>query len=154
MVYFYARWRHEPDSLTFDYPFLETAGRGHFVGVAMPIDHPLGGWWGEGDEKVWVDDDGFPPYIGTGSEDYFGDAWGIRYLSGPSFGASSMKAKDLLAAVSPIHGQLSKSGAVAPRWACPEFGSRQGSFSRPRPAVCRQRPFRSAPIRLRPGVRS
>jgi hypothetical protein len=90
-VYFYARWRHEPDSLTFDYPFLETAGRGHFVGVSMPIDHPLSGWWGEGDEKVWVDDDDFPPYIGTGSEDYFGDAWGIRYLSGPSFGAASMK---------------------------------------------------------------
>jgi hypothetical protein len=90
-VYFYARWRHEPDSTTFDYPLLETAGRGHFVGVAMPIDHPLEGWWGEGDEKVWVDGDDFPPYIGTGSEDYFGDAWGIRYLSGPSFGASSMK---------------------------------------------------------------
>ncbi len=90
-VYFYARWRHEPDSLTFDYPFLETAGHGRFVGVSMPIDHPLPGWWGEGDEKVWVDDDDFPPFIGTGSEDYFGDAWGIRYLSGPSFGASSMK---------------------------------------------------------------
>jgi hypothetical protein len=90
-TYFYARWRHEPDSTTFDYPFIETAGRGHFVGVSMPIDHPLGGWWGEGDEKVWVDDDDFPPWIGTGSEDYFGDAWGIRYLSGPSFGASSMK---------------------------------------------------------------
>jgi len=91
LVYFYARWRHEPDSTTFDYPFLETAGHGHFVGVSMPIDHPLPGWWGEGDEKVWVDDDNFPPYIGTGSEDYFGDAWGIRYLSGPSFGASLMK---------------------------------------------------------------
>ena len=90
-VYFYARWRHEPDSTTFDYPFLETAGRGHFVGVSMPIDHPLEGWWGEGDEKVWIDDDQFPPFIGTGSEDYFGDAWGIRYLSGPSFGASSLK---------------------------------------------------------------
>lgn len=90
-VYFFARWRHEPDAVRFDYPFLETAGRGHFVGVSMPIDHPLGGWWGEGDEMVWVDDDDFPPYIGTGSEDYFGDAWGIRYLSGPSFGASSMK---------------------------------------------------------------
>jgi hypothetical protein len=90
-AYFYARWRHEPDSLTFDYPFLETAGRGHFVGVSMPIDHPLDGWWGEGDEMVWVDDDDFPPYIGTGSEDYFGDAWGIRYLSGPSYGASSMQ---------------------------------------------------------------
>ena len=90
-TYFFARWRHEPDSLTFDYPFLETAGHGHFVGVSMPIDHPLAGWWGEGDDKVWVDDDDFPPHIGTGSEDYFGDAWGIRYLSGPSFGASSMK---------------------------------------------------------------
>lgn len=90
-AYFYARWRHEPDSAAFEYPFLETAGRGHFVGVSMPIDHPLGGWWGEGDEKVWVDDDDFPPYIGTGSEDYFGDAWGILYLSGPSYGASSMK---------------------------------------------------------------
>ncbi|MHB8970107.1 MAG: glycoside hydrolase family 172 protein [Pirellulaceae bacterium] len=91
LTYFYARWRHEPDSRTFDYSFLETAGRGHFVGVSLPIDHPLGGWWGEGDEKVWVDDDDFSPYIGTGSEDYFGDAWGIRYLSGPSFGASSMQ---------------------------------------------------------------
>jgi len=90
-TYFYARWRHEPDTKRFDYPFLETAGRGHFVGVSMPIDHPLHGWWGEGDEKVWVDDDDFPPWIGTGSEDYFGDAWGIRYLSGPSFGASAMK---------------------------------------------------------------
>lgn len=90
-VYFYARWRHEPDLERFDYPFLETAGRGHFVGVSMPIDHPLEGWWGEGDEMVWMDDDDFPPYIGTGSEDYFGDAWGIRYLSGPSYGASAMK---------------------------------------------------------------
>ncbi|HLJ55814.1 MAG TPA: DUF2961 domain-containing protein, partial [Chthonomonadaceae bacterium] len=89
LAYFYARWRHEPDSTTFDYPFIETAGRGQFVGVSMPIDHPLGGWWGEGDEKVWVDDDDFPPWIGTGSEDYFGDAWGIRYLSGPSYGAAA-----------------------------------------------------------------
>ena len=87
-TYFYARWRHARDLVRFDYAFLETAGRGHFVGVSMPIDHPLDGWWGEGDEMVWVDDDDFPPYIGTGSEDYFGDAWGIRYLSGPSFGAS------------------------------------------------------------------
>jgi hypothetical protein len=91
IAYFYARWRHEPDSKTFDYAFLETAGRGHFVGVSMPIDHPFEGWWGEGDEKVWVDDDDFPPFVGTGSEDYFGDAWGIRYLSGPSYGASSFK---------------------------------------------------------------
>ncbi|MBM3494602.1 MAG: DUF2961 domain-containing protein, partial [Armatimonadetes bacterium] len=88
MTYFYARWRSEPNTTVFDYPFLETAGRGHFVGVAMPIDHPLPGWWGEGDEKVWVDDDDWPRFVGTGSEDYFGDAWGIRYLNGPSWGCS------------------------------------------------------------------
>lgn len=88
-LYFYARWRHESDLVRFDYPLLETAGRGHFVGVSLPIEHPLEGWWGEGDEMIWVDDDDFPPYIGTGSEDYFGDAWGIRYLSGPSYGASA-----------------------------------------------------------------
>ncbi len=88
MAYFYARWRSEPDATVFDYPFLETAGKGHFVGVAMPIDHPLPGWWGEGDEKVWVDDDDWPRFVGTGSEDYFGDAWGIRYLNGPSWGCS------------------------------------------------------------------
>jgi D-arabinan exo alpha-(1,3)/(1,5)-arabinofuranosidase (non-reducing end) len=90
-LYFYARWRKEVDARTFDYPFLETAGRGHFVGIAMPIDHPLPGWWGEGDEKVWVDGDDWPRWIGTGSEDYFGDAWGIRYLNGPSWGASRFK---------------------------------------------------------------
>jgi hypothetical protein len=88
MAYFYARWRSEPDTKVFDYPLLETAGMGHFVGVSLPIDHPLPGWWGEGDEKVWVDDDDWPRFVGTGSEDYFGDAWGIRYLNGPSWGCS------------------------------------------------------------------
>jgi hypothetical protein len=31
-------------------------------------------WWGEGDEKVWVDDDVLPRWFGTGTEDYFGYA--------------------------------------------------------------------------------
>ena len=36
---------------------------------------PRGGWWGEGDEKFFVDGERFPSTIGTGSEDYFGYAW-------------------------------------------------------------------------------
>lgn len=88
MLYFFARWRHERDSTSLDYRLLETAGQGHYVGTALSVDHPIPGWWGEGDEKVWVDDDRFPRWIGTGSEDYFGDAWGIRYLSEPSFGCT------------------------------------------------------------------
>jgi hypothetical protein len=34
-----------------------------------------GNWWGEGDEKIWFDDDRFPSLFGTGSEDYFNYAW-------------------------------------------------------------------------------
>ena len=34
-----------------------------------------GGWWGEGDEKFFVDGEKFPSTFGTGSEDYFGYAW-------------------------------------------------------------------------------
>jgi hypothetical protein len=33
-------------------------------------------WWGEGDEKFFVDDEKMPSTFGTGSEDYFGYAWG------------------------------------------------------------------------------
>ncbi len=87
-LYFYARWRRESHCKTFDFPFVETAGRGTFVGDTLQVDHPSPGWFGEGDEKVWVDNDQFPPWIGTGTEDYYGDAWGIRYLPEPSFGCS------------------------------------------------------------------
>jgi hypothetical protein len=56
------------------------------VGIALFPDNIHDGWWGEGDEKVWVDGESFPSWYGTGSEDYFGDAWGIRYFENPSHG--------------------------------------------------------------------
>jgi len=42
----------------------------------LHVWNPRGGWWGEGDEKFFVDGERFPSTIGTGSEDYFGYAWG------------------------------------------------------------------------------
>lgn len=87
-AFFHAKWRREPRGGTFDYPFLEAEGRGRFVGAALFIDNVRGGWWGEGDEKFTVDGELFPSTFGTGSEDYFGDAWGIRYLPGGSWGCS------------------------------------------------------------------
>lgn len=33
-------------------------------------------WWGEGDEKFFVDGEKMPSTFGTGTEDYFGFAWG------------------------------------------------------------------------------
>lgn len=35
----------------------------------------LNWWWGEGDEKFFVDGEKFPSTFGTGSEDYIGYAW-------------------------------------------------------------------------------
>lgn len=77
-LHFHAKWRNEwlsrePQFL--DWRMLECRGKGRFVGVMLGVMNTERGWWGEGDEKVWVDDDMFPSYFGTGSEDYFGYAW-------------------------------------------------------------------------------
>ncbi len=85
-AYFHARWRRDPISKDFDYPLLECTGKGRFVGAALFPDNLHGGWWGEGDEKVYVDGEKFPSTFGTGSEDYFGDAWGIRTFVNPYHG--------------------------------------------------------------------
>ncbi len=37
--------------------------------------NPVSAWWGEGDEKIYVDGEPFPSWFGTGSEDYYGYAW-------------------------------------------------------------------------------
>jgi len=72
---FHAGWRRSNPNTVFDWPFLECKGAGRFVGVAMFVFNPKKAWWGEGDEKVWVDNEAFPSWFGTGSEDYFGYAW-------------------------------------------------------------------------------
>jgi hypothetical protein len=72
-----------------DYRFLATSGQGRFVGLAMHVYqntdfNPNGPWWGEGDEKFFVDGEKMPSWFGTGSEDYFGFAWGTPgYFSRP-----------------------------------------------------------------------
>ncbi len=58
-----------------DWPMVKTEGTGRFVGVMLHIWNPRGGWWGEGDEKFFVDGEKFPSTFGTGSEDYLGYAW-------------------------------------------------------------------------------
>jgi len=78
--YFHAKWHRDTITLPADrwpdWSMLETEGRGRFCGVMLHVWNPRGGWWGEGDEKYFVDGEKFPSTIGTGSEDYFGYAWG------------------------------------------------------------------------------
>jgi D-arabinan exo alpha-(1,3)/(1,5)-arabinofuranosidase (non-reducing end) len=78
---FHAKWHRdaflptEPERRAIDWTMLKTTGRGRFCGVMLHVWNPRGGWWGEGDEKFFVDGEKFPSTIGTGSEDYFGYAW-------------------------------------------------------------------------------
>jgi hypothetical protein len=58
-----------------DMEFLNVHGEGKWVGVSAFIANPVPDWWGEGDEKVYVDGEAFPSTFGTGTEDYFGYAW-------------------------------------------------------------------------------
>ena len=88
-THFHALWRvnHEmqvPGRRGFDIPFLLAQGQGRFVGCSVhlmnPCDIPTGNWWGEGDEKIFVDDDQAPSFFGTGSEDYFNYSWSVADL--------------------------------------------------------------------------
>jgi hypothetical protein len=78
---FHAKWHRDTNEITRkdrfpDWAMVLTQGRGRFVGTMLHVWNPNGGWWGEGDEKFFVDGEKFPSYYGTGSEDYFGYAWG------------------------------------------------------------------------------
>ncbi len=77
--YFHCKWHRDVHKLPADrwpdWVMLRTTGRGRFCGVMLHVWNPLGGWWGEGDEKFFVDGEKFPSTFGTGSEDYFGYAW-------------------------------------------------------------------------------
>lgn len=77
-MHFHAKWRTEFDVPTRpmrDWNYLTAKGQGVFAGVSFSIDNPVKQWWGEGDEKIYVDGEKFPSHFGTGTEDYFGYAW-------------------------------------------------------------------------------
>jgi hypothetical protein len=78
-MYFHARWRIANDVRTRpmqDWNYLTAKGKGVFGGVSFCIDNPVKEWWGEGDEKIYVDGETFPSHFGTGTEDYYGYGWG------------------------------------------------------------------------------
>jgi len=82
-LYFHAKWRAEHDIPTRprqDWNFITAQGRGRYVGNMLNITNPVTAWWGEGDEKIYIDGEDFPSHFGTGTEDYYGYAWGSTEL--------------------------------------------------------------------------
>jgi hypothetical protein len=85
--YFHAQYRQEfPCVGDKNYVILDAAGAGHYVGCNLSILQRTMGWWGEGDDMIYVDGETSPSLHGTGSEDYFSDAWGMRPDQHPFYG--------------------------------------------------------------------
>jgi hypothetical protein len=91
-MHFHAKWRaalNVPTRPMQDWNYMQASGRGVFVGAAFSIDNPVRDWWGEGDEKIYVDGESFPSHFGTGTEDYFGYAWCSPALFSHAYHAQS-----------------------------------------------------------------
>jgi hypothetical protein len=102
LLRFHAKWHRgrfkeevQTGGREIDWPLLIAKGRGRYCGVTLHIQNEweipeedpetwwygawdrktIDWWWGEGDEKFYVDGEKFPSTYGTGSEDYIGYAW-------------------------------------------------------------------------------
>jgi hypothetical protein len=69
-----------------NYTILDTRGKGYYVGSTLNVHSRAIGWWGEGDDMIFIDDARSPTLLGTGTEDYFSNAWGLRRISTPLYG--------------------------------------------------------------------
>ena len=85
--YFHARFKEtDPAQRGRPVNLVEVEGEGHYVGVVLGHCTRTPGWFGEGDDIVTIDDQ--LSFVGTGTEDYFCDAWGFRVFNQPYFGCS------------------------------------------------------------------
>ncbi|MGE4285651.1 MAG: DUF2961 domain-containing protein [Phycisphaerae bacterium] len=91
-MYFHCLWRGEagidmpgPDKNRIEeWSFASIEGRGWYAGDTLALFNRSDAWWGEGDEKVFVDGEAFPSHFGTGTEDYYGYAWASAdYFTSP-----------------------------------------------------------------------
>lgn len=82
-MYFGASW-HEYDHIhsrdgnhsPFDLNIVDIRGKGVYAGDLVLLYNNSWMWWGEGDEKIFVDGEPFPSSFGTGTEDYYGYSFG------------------------------------------------------------------------------
>jgi hypothetical protein len=123
---FHAQWRRSNGDLPKgeDHTIVDgIQGAGHYVGTYIALASLERFWWGEGEVKFFIDDDGeFPTLCSTGLEDYAGGAWAFQdelrsdpapspiTFSAPYFGyphysaADDTKASPFSTPMAPEHG--------------------------------------------------
>ena len=84
-LYFHGSWRQETGIYIHNKPeeadqciewnFATIEGRGIYKGDLLSLFNHAPRWYGEGDEKIWVDNEPFPSHFGTGTEDYYNSSW-------------------------------------------------------------------------------
>ena len=68
--YFYAQYRQEnPVEPGKDYLIADIQGKGHYAGTVLSVRASHPGWFGEGDDRFYIDGDTIPTRHGPGSED-------------------------------------------------------------------------------------
>lgn len=85
-AYFHAQYRQEYPAKPGDYLVLDAQGSGRYVGTVLSVRFRTRSWFGEGDDRFYIDGEEVPSLQGTGTEDYFCDAWGFREVHRPFYG--------------------------------------------------------------------
>jgi hypothetical protein len=94
-LYFHASWKQQVEiPLTnqwencIDWNFATLNGKGVYRGDVLTLFNHSPRWYGEGDEKIFVDNETFPSHFGTGTEDYYNCSWApVRPFQTPFGGA-------------------------------------------------------------------
>ncbi|MCC8426520.1 glycoside hydrolase family 172 protein [Mucilaginibacter sp. UR6-11] len=83
-MYFHADWKNQvnvpitqcdKDLPATDWDFNTITGKGIFLGDTFAVYNHMHKWYGEGDQKIWIDGQSFPAEYGTGTEDYYNTSW-------------------------------------------------------------------------------
>jgi len=82
-MYFHASWKQSrnvqikksEEEKPIEWNFNSIKGKGVYVGNTLAVYNHMHKWYGEGDQKIWIDNEKFPSEFGTGTEDYYNTSW-------------------------------------------------------------------------------
>ncbi|MBS1598814.1 MAG: DUF2961 domain-containing protein [Bacteroidetes bacterium] len=82
-MYFHSSWKQSrnvpikksEEERPIEWNFNTIEGKGVYAGNTLAVYNHMHKWYGEGDQKIWIDNEKFPSEFGTGTEDYYNTSW-------------------------------------------------------------------------------